>query len=50
MLECRNAGYSLRDTADELNRKGFTTRAGQSWRFEYVRSVRTLERHAIDIP
>ena len=46
MLECREAGFSLRDIAAELNRKGFTTRAGQPWRFEYVRSaLRTLERH-----
>jgi DNA invertase Pin-like site-specific DNA recombinase len=45
MVECREAGYSLRDTAEELNRKGLTTRAGQPWRFEYVRSaMRTLER------
>jgi DNA invertase Pin-like site-specific DNA recombinase len=45
MVECRQAGYSLRDTADELNRKGLRTRAGQPWRFEYVRSaMRTLER------
>jgi hypothetical protein len=37
--------YSVRDTAEELNRKGFMTRAGQAWRFEYVRSaMRTLER------
>ena len=34
MVECREAGFSLRDTAEELNRKGFTTRAGQPWRFE----------------
>lgn len=46
MLECREAGYSLRDTAAELNRQGMTTRAGQPWRFEYVRSaLRTIERH-----
>jgi site-specific DNA recombinase len=46
MLECREAGYSLRDTAEELNRNGLTTRAGQPWRFEYVRSaLRTIERH-----
>jgi hypothetical protein len=44
MLECREAGFSLRDTADELNRKGLTTRACQPWRFEYVRSaLRTIE-------
>jgi len=46
MLECRDAGYSLRDTAAELNRRGLTTRAGQPWRFEYVRSaLKTIERH-----
>lgn len=46
LLECREAGFSLRDTAAELNRKGLTTRAGQPWRFEYVRSaLRTIERH-----
>jgi hypothetical protein len=46
MLECREADYSLRDTAEELNRKRLTTRAGQPWRFEYVRSaLRTIDRH-----
>lgn len=46
ILECREAGYSLRDTAAELNRKGLATRNGQPWRFEYVRSaLRTIERH-----
>ena len=46
MLECREAGFSLRDTAAELNRKGLSTRAGQPWRFEYVRSaLKTIERH-----
>ena len=50
MVECRQAGYSLRDTAAELNRKGLRTRAGQPWRFEYVRSaMRTLERQP-DLP
>ena len=50
MLECRDAGYSLRDTADELNRNGFTSRAGQRWRFEYVRSaLKTIERHPADL-
>jgi site-specific DNA recombinase len=45
MVECRDARFSLRDTAEELNRKGLTTRAGQPWRFEYVGSaLRTLER------
>jgi len=38
-------GYDRRDMADQLNRKGLKTRAGQPWRFEYVRSaMRTLER------
>jgi site-specific DNA recombinase len=46
MLECREAGYSLRDIAEELNRNGLTTRAGQPWRFEYVRSaLKTIDRH-----
>ena len=46
MLECREAGFSLRDTASELNRKGLSTRAGQPWRFEYVRSaLKTIDRH-----
>jgi len=46
MTECRAAGFSLRATAAELNRKGMTTRAGQPWRFEYVRSaLKTIERH-----
>jgi hypothetical protein len=46
MLECREAGFSLRDTASELNRKGLTTRAGQPWRFGYVRSaLKTIDRH-----
>jgi len=46
MLEWREAGFSLRDVARELNRKGLTTRAGQPWRFEYVRSaLKTITRH-----
>ena len=46
MLECREAGYSLRETSSELNRKGLTTRAGRPWRFEYIRSIlRTVDRH-----
>lgn len=44
--ECRAARYSLRDVAGELNRQGFTTRAGSPWRFEYIRSlIRTIERN-----
>jgi hypothetical protein len=35
----RAEGRSLRAIADHLNGRGFTTRAGSSWRFEYVRSV-----------
>ena len=37
--ECRAAGYSHRETAEELNRQGFTTRRGSAWRWEYVRSI-----------
>lgn len=45
--ECRASRCSLRQTAAELNRRGYTTRAGSPWRFEYVRGIaRTLERHA----
>lgn len=45
--ECREARYSLREMAEELNRRGFTTRAGSPWRFEYIRSIaKTIERHA----
>ncbi len=34
--ELRTAGYTTRRIADELNRQGFTTRRGTSWRFQYV--------------
>lgn len=30
------AGYTTRQIAEELNRQGFTTRRGTSWRFQYV--------------
>ena len=39
MLECRETGFSLRKTSAELNRKGLTIRAGQPWRFDYIRSA-----------
>lgn len=46
IAECRAAGYSQRDIAAELTRRGFTTRTGSAWRFEYVRSIlRTVDRH-----
>jgi DNA invertase Pin-like site-specific DNA recombinase len=46
MQDCRASGYSLRETAAELNRLGHRTRAGSPWRFEYVRSaLRTFDRH-----
>jgi site-specific DNA recombinase len=35
----RASGTSLRAVAAELNRQGLLTRAGASWRFEYVRSL-----------
>lgn len=34
--ELREAGYTLREIAAELNRQGFTTRKGSAWRHEYV--------------
>jgi hypothetical protein len=37
--ELRSAGYSLRQIAAELNRQGFTTRRGTSWRFQYVAAL-----------
>jgi DNA invertase Pin-like site-specific DNA recombinase len=47
MQECRAAGFSLRETADELNRQGFTTRTGAAWRHQYVASAeRTIAKHA----
>ena len=39
MRDGSEAGYSLRPTAEELNPKEPTTRAGQRWCFEYVRSA-----------
>lgn len=44
--ECRAAGYSLRDVAAELNRRGWTTRGGSVWRHPNVRGIlRTIARH-----
>jgi len=37
--ELRAAGYSLRQIAAELNRRGFTTRRGSPWRFQYVAAL-----------
>lgn len=37
--DCRTAGYSLRQTADELNRMGHVTRTGSRWRPQYVASI-----------
>ena len=39
LQECRAAGYSLRATADELNRLGLTTRVGTQWKHQYVASA-----------
>lgn len=45
--DCRDAGYSLRSIADELNRQGITTRTGSAWKHQYVASIiATLDRHA----
>lgn len=37
--DCRAAGFSLRDTADELNRRGHRTRRGGMWRGQLVASL-----------
>jgi site-specific DNA recombinase len=39
IAECREAGYSLRDIAEELNRRGLRTRSGAAWRHEYVANL-----------
>lgn len=36
VAECRAAGFTLRQIADELNRQGYFTRRGSSWRHQYV--------------
>jgi DNA invertase Pin-like site-specific DNA recombinase len=35
----RAAGGSLREVAEEMNKRGARTRSGRPWRFEYVRNV-----------
>jgi DNA invertase Pin-like site-specific DNA recombinase len=37
--ELRQAGYTLRAIAAELNRQGFTTRRGTAWRHQYVAAL-----------
>lgn len=37
--DCRAAGYSLRESATELNRRGFRTRRGGEWRGQLVASL-----------
>ena len=39
LRELRAAGRSRQKIADELNRQGFTTRRGTSWRYQYVASL-----------
>jgi DNA invertase Pin-like site-specific DNA recombinase len=36
LVSLRDAGFTLRAIAAELNRRGFTTRRGTAWRHEYV--------------
>lgn len=44
--ECREAGYSLRATAQELNAKGFTTRTGARFLHTHVAGIlQTAARH-----
>lgn len=46
IAECRDARYSLQDVADELNRRGFRTRGGSSWRPQNIHGIlRTKARH-----
>lgn len=45
--DCVEAGYSLRDIAEELNRTGRRTRTGSEWRHQYVAGIiTTLDRHS----
>ena len=37
--DLRKAGHTLQDIADELNRQGYTTRRGSSWRHQYVAAL-----------
>lgn len=37
--DCRQAGFSQRAIADELNRQGFSTRSGVRWQHQYVANV-----------
>jgi site-specific DNA recombinase len=39
VCELREANYSLRQIADELNRQGYLTRSGSAWRHEYVAGI-----------
>lgn len=39
LAELREAGYTLREIAAELNAQGFTTRRGTPWRHQYVASA-----------
>lgn len=39
LRELKAAGFSLREIAAELNRQGFTTRRGTSWRHQYVANL-----------
>jgi site-specific DNA recombinase len=39
LRDCRAAGYTLRQVADEMNRQGFQTRRGSAWRHQYVAAL-----------
>ena len=39
LTELRQAGFSLRQIAAELNRQGFATRRGTPWRHQYVAAL-----------
>lgn len=48
LRELRAAGRSRQKIADELNRKGLTTRRGTAWRYQYVASLE--RRNGLETP
>jgi len=44
--ELRRAGYTLRATADELNRQGFQTRRGARWQHQSIANMEKMTKRA----
>lgn len=40
LRELHRAGFTLRRIADELNHRGYRTRRGTEWRFQYVAALK----------